>query len=890
MKKLIPALLFLLCGIHSFAADTTPRLLWQYSGQSNLYAAPLVGDIHPSPGLESIISDSEVRRLRCVSAQGETLWTFDGKWAKRLISSAALSTANQAGERLLLIGNGDGRLVCLDAASGVLRWEKPVGAVEWGGVLWADLDGDGEEEAVVGTLEQGIAALDRTGTVRWQAFDEGKFRLNGALAAGDVTGDLRAEIFGVGPLGPFCLNGDGSVRWASSLADGFLSAPLLADADKDGKVELFCTSREDNLLRCFDGDTGTLRWQRVLLGPVEVYAGSGVAVGDITGDGLAEVVVPDAGGHVQAFDSAGELRWVFKTKGDTHCAVTLGDVDGDSQVDVLVASGDHTLYCLDSSGQLQWKYETGLRLISPATITDIDSDGLTDILVCGSDKQLRCLTLGGAYDPEYIPWPSRRFNAAQTGFAVVSGAKSPASNFLEQRELLVNGGFEASKIPIDPQSFSHPEENQILRRKLPQAWTASQPSAAWSLSQDKAIVGESSLHIADGAQVLSEPVALPDGLTELKAQCIGNGVVQPPVLRWIGSQGVLQEDILAVQGKESDGTRYTLTVVPPHHARWVVMVLNAGPDGAYWDEASLLATVRTPHACEVLINQVGYEQHGPKSFVVQSNFVASTATFALVDENDEVVYEGRLKHQGRVAGYYGKDWGHEYWRSDFSAVTTPGTYRIRVSLDGLDRDSYSFAVAKDVLWKQTAELAYRFFYYQRCGMAIPGFHEICHLDDAVSPDGAEQLSLWGGWHDAGDYNTYHNAPYVYGLVRAYAQAAKDFSDFDRDGNGQADFLDEIIWGGEHARRMIAPDGSAYGSISSGYGFWGGPGLETDNQPGTGDERSIHGKLMGNDPSSHHAALARIATRPQGAANSAPAPSRRTRSGPPLRRSHTRACP
>jgi hypothetical protein len=38
---------------------------------------------------------------------------------------------------------------------------------------------------------------------------------------------------------------------------------------------------------------------------------------------------------------------------------------------------------------------------------------------------------------------------------------------------------------------------------------------------------------------------------------------------------------------------------------------------------------------------------------------------------------------------------------------------------------------------------------QRCGMAVPGYHPACLLDDARGPDG-NQVDVVGGWHDAGD--------------------------------------------------------------------------------------------------------------------------------------------
>jgi hypothetical protein len=142
-------------------------------------------------------------------------------------------------------------------------------------------------------------------------------------------------------------------------------------------------------------------------------------------------------------------------------------------------------------------------------------------------------------------------------------------------------------------------------------------------------------------------------------------------------------------------------------------------------------------------------------------------------------------------------------------------------------------------------------------MAIPGWHDACHLDDAVSPDGKTQYELWGGWHDAGDYNTYHNAPYVYGLAVAYAQQRDAFDLLFLDKEGHGEFFDEILWGGDHTRRMIMADGSAFGAITSGYGFWGPPELETDNLPNTGDER--RGTRDGGDiPDAHQAAVARIA--------------------------------
>ncbi len=98
---------------------------------------------------------------------------------------------------------------------------------------------------------------------------------------------------------------------------------------------------------------------------------------------------------------------------------------------------------------------------------------------------------------------------------------------------------------------------------------------------------------------------------------------------------------------------------------------------------------------------------------------------------------------------------------------------------------------------------------------------------------------------------------MFGLACAYAEQRNAFDALGTEPSGFASFFDEILWGGDHARRMVMADGSAFGPITSGYGYFGPPELETDNLPGTGDERPGN-PVSGADPDMHQAALARIA--------------------------------
>ncbi|MCC6490472.1 MAG: glycoside hydrolase family 9 protein [Candidatus Hydrogenedentes bacterium] len=854
--------LALLCAVAASSAE--PGLKWSYSAQSNLYAPPLVADMHPQPGLETVLSDADVRVLRCVDAKGAQLWEYRGKWTKRLTSGASLSFTAREGHGTLLVGNADGLLCCIDAATGSEVWTRQTGSLAWGNAIWTDLDGDGRDEAVAGT-ENAIVAMDAAGEPRWSYGPEVSptLSVNCPIAAADLDGDGCHEVFAVDRLGPLCVNPDGGLRWRTQTGDVYESAPIVTDLEGDGAPELLVTTRQSDAVFCFDAQTGTVLWKCGMLGPTSTYSGSSLAAGDLNEDGVSEVLAADGAGHVHCVE-AGRLAWVFTMDKESHGAVSLGDVDGDGAIEVLVAGGDRNLYCLSPEGLLEWKTAATLRLVHPATIADVDQDGMTDILFCGGDRTLRCLTLKGRYDSNLVPWPSRRFDITQSGSDF---RRRVARDLLrESVALLRNGGFELAAAIANAEDYPEGSPLRETLSALPRDWTSETLSATLQISSDSPRSGTHALKVtSSGARPVfaSVPIPVERGLRAIRAQVYVSIAAAEARVRWLGPSGVLAESVLTAA--ESEAGAWTRLGIEhagtPRGAQWLQLVCTTPASGGpvYWDDASIEGEYLRKPQLRVAVNQAGYDTGAPKRFTAWSSFdFAGPATFSLVDPAGQAVFEGELKPEGRITGAYGSDWGYHYWRGDFSSFDVSGQYHIRVTVGALESRSWPFTIGEQVLWNTTARPAYRFFYFQRCGCEVPGFHGACHLDDAASPDGTRQYSLSGGWHDAGDYNTYNNAPYVYGLVCAYALRKEAFDAQDEDANGRSDFLDEILWGGDLARRMIAPDGSSYGDITSGYGFWGPPELETDNIPGTGDERRIRGNETGNDSGNHVAAAAKIA--------------------------------
>jgi endoglucanase len=132
------------------------------------------------------------------------------------------------------------------------------------------------------------------------------------------------------------------------------------------------------------------------------------------------------------------------------------------------------------------------------------------------------------------------------------------------------------------------------------------------------------------------------------------------------------------------------------------------------------------------------------------------------------------------------------WVGDFTALRTPGRYRI-VTDDGLF--SYPFDVAASV-FDGPLRAVQRAFYYQRAFTGIDEKHAggpwVHSSDAALAPPGVVK-----GWHDAGDFSLYSAS--ANSALFWMLSAAADFAPADDDtgipesGNGVPDLLDEARW-------------------------------------------------------------------------------------------------
>ncbi len=196
-----------------------------------------------------------------------------------------------------------------------------------------------------------------------------------------------------------------------------LSTPLvvqLTDDNGDGRWDeqdvpdmVFVTANlaptfppePDIVLRAIRGDSGAPIWNvsGLFTTPPSFFSMSGLAAGDIDGDGKVEivtsVVTPDGYGFLHAYEHTGAFKWRSQTY-DTHPFgsgtsnrdnPSLADLDGDGDVEILVGA-----HVFDSAGHRLWvgsggqAYQTqrNNQLVGGAisVAADVDLDGFQEVV------------------------------------------------------------------------------------------------------------------------------------------------------------------------------------------------------------------------------------------------------------------------------------------------------------------------------------------------------------------------------------------------------------------------------------------------------------------------------------------------------------------------------
>ena len=308
----------------------------------------------------------------------------------------------------------------------------------------------------------------------------------------------------------------------------------------------------------------------------------------------------------------------------------------------------------------------------------------------------------------------------------------------------------------------------------------------------------------------------------------------------------------------SDWQQLTLSTFPPKGARWVSFCIKAdtGEGTAWIDDLEFDGFGAAP--VQIIESQAGYAPWSRKEIIVRTKEPASKGSFRLIDaKTGKEVFSGELKSFGKYT------WERYNFIADISSFRKQGEYMLEAAVKDIGKAmSHKFRIKKG-LYSDLAQKGLEYCYIQRCGMAIPGWHGACHLDDAVGKDenGNEiRIALSGGWHDASDYSKQGggDSETVWALSVLQENLAPDWH---RLKDKLPDPLAEAWWGTDFLlKRHLGNSRYIVGTIGfpdlRGYAYIP-PEENTDNIHGTGDERNF-GQIQKGDVPPYLHALAKYA--------------------------------
>jgi hypothetical protein len=335
----------------------------------------------------------------------------------------------------------------LDGATGIPLAGFPrryLGAQPVGGIVCADVGDNNFPEMIFNHSGDKVSCVRSNGTSAWM--------LSGlpsvtAPALGDLDADdgvdmvvvttngfIYAWTLGNAGLGPRAFewpNAGGSPRhegrhqirdratvrafWPPPITpvNTFTTRPTIGNYDADNRPDVFWSDYATGKTFGFEGTGGTLA------GTPQAYARGAVldapVLGDVTGDGVFEVVQATSQGYLVWSDRNGATGFLLVDSGRILAPPSLADIDNDGNLDVVVGSSSGRLYAVRLKAPVGvlpgFPVTTAGAIVQSPALGDVNGDGQTDIVIVGGGRTIYAYPRTGA--TALTGWP-RQFPSGQT--------------------------------------------------------------------------------------------------------------------------------------------------------------------------------------------------------------------------------------------------------------------------------------------------------------------------------------------------------------------------------------------------------------------------------------------------------------------------------------------
>ncbi len=266
-------------------------------------------------------------------------------------------------------------------------------------VITADLNGDGfvdiiSARSAVNSLDIQLGNGDGTfGAITSLAGVSG---IPQGVVSGDFNGDGTVDLVSTTSTGGydfFAGNGNGTFAAAveTNISAGLLSDVRTADLNGDGRLDLVMGTGLSSANVALGNGNGTFGAPTALIASTSA---SSVEIGDVTGDGILDIVTTDQSPQVGIHIFVGAGNGTFALSSATlsplgkNSDVVLGDVNHDGVMDIINtrASSNTQVFLANGDGTFQTtSFSNGGSVVGTyADLADINGDGNLDIVSTGA--------------------------------------------------------------------------------------------------------------------------------------------------------------------------------------------------------------------------------------------------------------------------------------------------------------------------------------------------------------------------------------------------------------------------------------------------------------------------------------------------------------------------
>ena len=378
------------CQAYDPAEVTDPwdlNLEWNYTASGSVVVMPATGNMTDDNG-DGVVDGLDTPDVAFTSYSGGTLHIVSGDTGRAICTAAGFRSD---GGVIIADVDGDGKNEVVGPTSGgQVRAVDGACRTEWTSsrsypmmypvTTAADLDGDGVVEVIADVAV--VSGVDGSHVAQLTPQNNSCWR---SPVVADIDLDGRQEIL----LGNSVFDPSGTIEWSAS-GSGTSCFAAVANLDTDPEAEVILSFGNSVTIYQHDGTVGATRGLAVSNpGPP--------CVGDIDGDGKAEYIAPN-GTAISAFESDGSPKWTAAMRDSSGAAgCSVFDMNGDEVYEVLFADEQALRLYDGNTGSVLYENTShgSVTYFEIPTIADVDNDGSAEMLVANSSGSYTGITAFG---------------------------------------------------------------------------------------------------------------------------------------------------------------------------------------------------------------------------------------------------------------------------------------------------------------------------------------------------------------------------------------------------------------------------------------------------------------------------------------------------------------